>query len=183
VGEALYLVFFVAIGGYFARLAKSHPEYKYKTNKLKQNYFAHLYPHMVEKYAKNEGYWLTKAISDYVFDFNRRLYADYHVEKFIGHVKIEKENLFKYHVEPANKLCEDLAIRAVELNVPTQLFKLHMTELWQHKIVPVGRLTPKSIVNYSEKYYQELINIPTTQIQINRFMAAHQGNEYKQQVS
>jgi hypothetical protein len=58
-----------------------------------------------------------------------------------------------------------------------------MTELWQHKIVPVGRLTPKSIVNYSEKYYQELINIPTTQIQINRFMAAHQGNEYKQQVS
>lgn len=182
-GEALYVVFFVAIGGYFARLAKSHPEYKYKTNKLKQNYFAHLYPHMVEKYAKNEGYWLTKAISDYVLDFNRILYADYHVEKSIGHVKIEKENLYKYHVESANKLCEDLAIRAVELNVPTQLFKLHMTELWQHKIVPVGRLTPKSIVNYSEKYYQELINIPTTQVQINRFMAAHQGNEYKQQVS
>ena len=90
---------------------------------------------------------------------------------------MEQENLYKYHVEPANKLCEELVKRAVELNVPSQLFKFHMTELWQHNIVPVGRLTPKSIVNYSEKYYQELSSIPTTQIEVFRFMDAHQGEE------
>ena len=176
-GEAFYLVFFVAIGGYFARLAKSHPEYKYKTNKLKQKYFAHVYPHMVEKYGETEGYWLSKAISDYIFDFSRRLYTDHHVEKYKSHVNIEKENLYTYHVEPANKLCEELVKRAVELNVPSQLFKSHMTELWQHNIVPVGRLTPKSIVNYSEKYHQELISIPASQVEIFRFMDVHKGEE------
>jgi len=176
-GEALYLVFVVAIGGYIARLAKSHPEHKYKTNKLKQKYFTHLYPHMVEKYAENEGYWISKAISDYVFDFNRRLYTDHHVERYKGHIKIEKENLYKYHVEPAHKLCEDLVKRAVELNIPLLLFSFHMTELWQHNIVPVGRLTPKPIANYSEKYFQELIGIPTTQATIIKFLDAHKGEE------
>jgi hypothetical protein len=52
-----------------------------------------------------------------------------------------------------------------------------MTELWQHNIVPVGKLTPKPIANYSEKYYQELIGIPTTQATIIRFMDAHKGEE------
>ena len=85
--------------------------------------------------------------------------------------------LYKYHVEPANKLCEELVKRAVELNVPSQLFKFHMTELWQHLIIPAGRLTPKSIINYSDKYYQELISIPATQIEVFRFMDAHQGEE------
>ena len=176
-GEAFYLVFFVAIGGYFARLAKSHPEYKYKTNKLKQKYFSHLYPHMVEKYAETEGYWLSKAISDYVFDFNRRLYQDYHVERYKSHVQVEKVNLCKYHVEPANKLCEELVKRAVELKVPTQLFMLHMRELWQHNIVPVGRLTPKTILGIqgSDKYYQELLDIPISQEQVFRFMDTHQN--------
>ena len=176
-GEALYLVFFIAIGGYIARLAKSHPEHKYKTNKLKQKYFARLYPSIVEKYDEKEGYWISKAISDYVFDFNQRLYTDYHVERYIGHIKTEKNNLYKYHVEPAHKLCEDLVKRAVELNIPSLLFSFHMTELWQHNIVPVGRLTPKSIANYSEKYYQELIGIPTTQIAIIRFLDAHKDEE------
>ena len=176
-GEALYLVFFIAIGGYIARLAKSHPEHKYKTNKLKQKYFARLYPSIVEKYDEKEGYWISKAISDYLFDFNQRLYTDYHVERYIGHIKTEKNNLYKYHVEPAHKLCEDLVKRAVELNIPSLLFSFHMTELWQHNIVPVGRLTPKSIANFSEKYYQELIGIPTTQAAIIIFLDAHKDEE------
>ena len=176
-GEALFLVLFIAIGGYIARLAKSHPEHKYKTNKLKQKYFARLYPSIVEKYDEKEGYWISKAISDYVFDFNQRLYTDYHVERYIGHIKTEKENLYKYHVEPAHKLCEDLVKRAVELNIPLLLFSFHMTELWQHNIVPVGRLTPKSIANFSEKYYQELIGIPTTQAAIIIFLDAHKDEE------
>ena len=176
-GEALYLVFFIAIGGYIARLAKSHPEHKYKTNKLKQKYFARLYPSIVEKYDEKEGYWISKAISDYLFDFNQRLYTDYHVERYIGHIKTEKNSLYKYHVEPAHKLCEDLVKRAVELNIPSLLFSFHMTELWQHNIVPVGRLTPKSIANFSEKYYQELIGIPTTQAAIIIFLDAHKDEE------
>ena len=176
-GEALYLVFFVAIGGYIARLAKSHPERKYKTNKLKQNYFARLYPLIVEKYDEKEGYWISKAISDYLFDFDRKLYQDHYIEVYKGHVQAEKVNLCKYHVEPAHKLCEDLVKRALELKVPTQMFTLHMRELWQHNIVPVGRLTPKPIANYSEKYYQELISIPTTQAAIIKFLDVHKGEE------
>ena len=147
VGETIYIVFFVAIGGYFARLAKSHPLYKHKTNKLKEKYFSHLYPNMA------------------------------HVEKYRTHVESEKANLYQYHVEPANKLCEELVKRAVELNVPTQLFMVHMRELWKHDIVPVGRLTPKTILSIqgSDKYYQELINIPTSKAEVFKFMETHQG--------
>ena len=177
VGEAIYIVFFVAIGGYFARLAKSHPLYKHKTNKLKEKYFSHLYPNMAQKYDETEAYWLCRAISDYIFDFDRRLYVDHHVEKYRSHVESEKENLYQYHVEPANKLCEELVKRAVELNVPKQLFMVHMRELWKHDIVPVGRLTPKTILSIqgSDKYYQELINIPTSKAEVFKFMETHQG--------
>ena len=94
-GEALYFGIFIALGGYIARLAKTHPFYKYKTNKLKNKYFSHLYPFMAEKYDETEAYWLTRAITDYVFDFDRRLYRDHLVEKFRGHVDVEKENLYK----------------------------------------------------------------------------------------
>jgi hypothetical protein len=179
VGETLYLVIFVAIGGYVARLAKLHPEYKYKTNKLKQKYFARLYPLIVEKYDEREGYWLSKAISDYLFDFDRRLYQDYYVEKYKGHVHAEKVNLCKYHIEPANKLCEELVKRAVELKIPTQMFTLHMRELWRHNIVPVGRLTPKTILGIqgSDKYYQELLDIPISQEEVFIFMDLHQSDQ------
>jgi hypothetical protein len=178
-GEALYFGIFIALGGYIARLAKAHPFYKYKTNKLKNKYFSHLYPFMAEKYDETEAYWLTRAITDYVFDFDRRLYRDHLVEKFRGHVDVEKENLYKYHVEPANKLCEELVTRAVELGVPTQLFLFHMRELWKHDIVPVGKLTPKSILSIkdSDKYYQELISIPTSKTEVLRFMESHKGEQ------
>lgn len=178
-GETLYLVIFVAIGGYVARLAKLHPEYKYKTNKLKQKYFARLYPLIVEKYDEREGYWLSKAISDYLFDFDRRLYQDYYVEKYKSHVHAEKVNLCKYHIEPANKLCEELVKRAVELKIPTQMFTLHMRELWRHNIVPVGRLTPKTILGIqgSDKYYQELLDIPISQEEVFIFMDLHQSDQ------
>jgi hypothetical protein len=65
----------------------------------------------------------------------------------------------------------------VELNVPTQLFMVHMRELWKHDIVPVGRLTPKTILSIqgSDKYYQELINIPTSKAEVFKFMETHQG--------
>ena len=161
-GEALYFGIFIALGGYIARLAKAHPFYKYKTNKLKNKYFSHLYPFMAEKYDETEAYWLTRAITDYVFDFD-----------------VEKENLYKYHVEPANKLCEELVTRAVELGVPTQLFLFHMRELWKHDIVPVGKLTPKSILSIkdSDKYYQELISIPTSKTEVLKFMQSHKGEQ------
>jgi hypothetical protein len=73
-GEALYFGIFIALGGYIARLAKAHPFYKYKTNKLKNKYFSHLYPFMAEKYDETEAYWLTRAITDYVFDFDREVW-------------------------------------------------------------------------------------------------------------
>lgn len=176
-GESIYIVFFVAIGGYFARLAKSHPLYKYKTNKLKDKYFSHVYPSMAEKYDGTEAYWLSKAITDYIFDFDRRLYVDHHVEKYRGHVEKEKKNLYKYHVEPANQLCEELVKRAVELKVPSQLFLFHMRELWKNNIIPVGRLTPKTILSIkgSAQYYQELLNIPASNDEVFKFLETHKG--------
>jgi len=179
VGEFFYIPVVLLVGGLIARYAKTHPFYKYKTQKLKDKYFSHLYPSLAASYESTEAYWLTRAVTDFVFDFDRRLYRDQMIERYKGHVEAEKDNLYKYHVEPPNKLCEELVMRAVELKVPAPLFLFHMRELWQKDIVPVGKLTPASIKNMAgaEKYYQELMSIPTSKDAIYRFMKTHSSEQ------
>lgn len=175
--ETVVLGIVTALGALVARYAQTHPFYKYKTQKLKDHYVGkamHAF-HSRQSHHKNDIYFYSRAITDYVFDFNKRLYHDYHVERFMHQVHSEKSALYKFQIETPDLLCEQLVRRAAELKVPMTLFTHHMRELWILYLIPVGKLTPKSIyrVPGGQSYVMSLENLPTPKEQVNKYMRAH----------
>jgi hypothetical protein len=49
---------------------------------------------------------------------------------------------------------------------------MHMRQLWQEYLVPIGRLTPKSIERLpgSSSYYTDLIGFPVSQEEMQLFI-------------
>ena len=174
-GETILIGGTLLLAGMVASLIKSHPFYKYKSQKFKDNYQAKLEHVLLDKYSKGEAYWISRALTDYIYDFGKRLYEDYHVERHLKHAIEEKVALQQYHLESPQVLCEELVIRAVELKIPHMLFFKHMKELWGHYLIPMGKLTPASI-NYlpgASLYYLELTKLPISTKEMTAFLDMH----------
>ena len=171
-GEVLLIGGALLLGGLVSGLVKSHPFYKHQSQKFKDAYQAKLWHNLQSEYNKNEAYWISRALTDYIYDFNKRLYEDVHIERCMSHAIKEKNNLYKQHIESPNVLCEKLVLRAVELKVPPVLFFTHMKELHGNCLVPMGKLTPASIQSLpgASVYYLELTKLPLSTKQMTRYL-------------
>ena len=171
-GETLLIGGALFLGGLVSGLVKSHPFYKHRSQKFKDAYQAKLWQHLQAEYSENEAYWISRALTDYIYDFNKRLYEDVHIERYMSHAIKEKNNLYKQRIEPPNVLCEELVLRAIELKVPPMLFFSHMKELHGSYLVPMGRLTPASIESMpgASAYYLELTKLPLSTKQITHYL-------------
>lgn len=171
-GETLLIGGALFIGGMISGLVKSHPFYKHKSQKFKDAYQAKLWQSIQGQYSENEAYWISRAITDYIYDFNKRLYEDVHIERYMSHALKEKNNLYKLQIESPNVLCEELVIRAAELRVPPMLFFIHMKELHEMYLVPMGKLTPSSVESLpgASVYYLELTKLPLSTKQMTRYL-------------
>jgi len=170
-GEA-FLVGSVVIGGLVARYMKAHPFYKHKTQKYKERYQHKLSNVLTQKYSQVDSYWLSRAIADHIFDFGQRTYHDYHVERYEKKAKSERPHLYELHIERPALLCEQLTERAIDLKVPVMTFSKHMRKLFNENLVPVGRLSPKTIerIPNSSLYVTELQSLSVSQDEMTLFM-------------
>jgi hypothetical protein len=171
-GETLLIGGALLLGGMISGLVKTHPFYRYKSQKFKDAYQAKLWEILQTKYTENEAYWISRALTDYIYDFSKRLYEDVHIERFITHAIQERKNLHNYRLETPQVLCGELVLRAIELKVPPMLFFSHMKELYEDYLVPMGKLTPKSIQSMSgaSVYYLELTKLPISTKQMTQFL-------------
>jgi hypothetical protein len=171
-GEVLLISGALIFGGMISSLVKGHPFYRHKSQKFKELYQEKLWHSLQDQYSKNEAYWISRAITDYIYDFNKRLYEDVHIERYMSHAIKEKNNLYKLQIESPNSLCEELVIRAVELRVPPMLFFTHMKELHENYLVPMGKLAPASIESLpgASVYYLELTKLPLSTKQMSRYL-------------
>lgn len=170
--EGLVIGSVLLLGGLVVRYMQTHPFYRYKTQKHKERYQSKLHDALEHRSDSTGAYWLSRAVADFIFDFGQRTYHDYHVEQFEKRAQSEIPHLYHLRIEEANTLCQHLVERAVELKVPASHFGLHMRSLWGSYLVPVGRLTPKSIerIPGSAVYYAELSNLPSSKEDMQRFM-------------
>lgn len=170
--EGLIIGSVLLLGGLVVRYMQKHPFYRYKTQKHKERYQSKLHDALEHRSDGTEAYWLSRAIADFIFDFGQRTYHDYHVEQYEKRARSEVPHIYHLGIEDPNILCQQLVERAVELKVPTSLFALHMRSLWGGYLVPVGRLTPKSIerISGSAVYCAELNNLPSSKDDMQRFM-------------
>ena len=171
-GEALLIGGALLLGGIVSGLVKSHPFYKHQSQKFKDAYQAKLWQNLQHEYSENEAYWISRALTDYIYDFNKRLYEDVHIERYMSHAIKEKNNLYRQHIESPNVLCEELVLRAIELKVPPMLFFTHMKELHGNYLVPMGKLTPGSIEGMpgASIYYLELTKLPLSTKQMTHYL-------------
>ena len=171
-GEALLIGGAIFFGGIITGLIKSHPFYKYETQKFKNSYQAKLWKILLTKYSEDEAYWISRALTDYIYDFSERLYEDVHIERYIRDALQERKDLYKYQIVAPQALCEQLVLRAVELKVHPKLFFKHMRELFGDHLVPMGKLTPKSIQSMpgAVTYYLELVKLPLSAKQMTNFI-------------
>ena len=171
-GEVLLIGGALLLGGIVSSLVKSHPFYKHQSQKFKDAYQAKLWHNLQSEYDKNEAYWISRALTDYIYDFNKRLYEDVHIERFMSHAIKEKNNLYKQPIESPNILCEKLVLRAIELKAPPMLFFTHMKELHENYLVPMGKLTPASIKSLpgASVYYLELTKLPLSTKQMTAYL-------------
>lgn len=170
--EGILIGGLVVLGGLVASYMKTHPFYSHKTQKHKERYQNKLQDMLLSDYDATDAYWLSRAIADNIFDFGTRTYHDYHVERYEKKAKSERPHLHELHIERPVTLCEQLTERAIELKVPVSAYSMHMRQLWQEYLVPVGRLAPKSIERLpgSGLYYTDLISLPVSQEDIQIFM-------------
>lgn len=178
-GETLLIGGALLFGGMISGWIKTHPFYKHKSQKFKDAYQAKLWDLLQTKYNKNESYWISRALTDYIYDFSKRLYEDTHIEQFLTHAIKEKKILYEYRLESPQILCEELVQRAVELKVPPVLFFKHMKELHSEYLVPMGKLTPRSIESMpgASPYYLELIKLPLSTKQMTQFLDITSSNK------
>lgn len=171
-GESLLIGGALFLGGIVSGLVKSHPFYKHRSQKFKDAYQAKLWQNLQAEYSENEAYWISRALTDYIYDFNKRLYEDVHIERYMSHAIKEKNNLYRQRIEPPNVLCEELVLRAIELKVPLMLFFSHMKELHGNYLVPMGKLTPGSIESMpgASTYYLELTKLPLSTKQMTHYL-------------
>jgi hypothetical protein len=171
-GESLLIGGALLLGGIVSGLVKSHPFYKHRSQKFKDAYQAKLWQNLQAVYSENEAYWISRALTDYIYDFKKRLYEDVHIERYMSHAIKEKNNLYRQRIEPPNVLCEELVLRAIELKVPLMLFFSHMKELHGNYLVPMGKLTPSSIESMpgASSYYLELTKLPLSTKQMTHYL-------------
>jgi len=172
VGDGIFFGAIALLGGLAFKYMKAHPFYRYKTQKFKDQYQHQLHHALSAQYGETKGYWIARALTDYIFDFGRRIYSDYHVEQHAGLAQEEKHHLNKYRIEVPEALCDQLVQRAVELQVPQLRFQNHIKELSDLLIVPVGQLTPGSVnrIAHAEVYIAELTKMRLTQAQMKFFI-------------
>ena len=163
-GESLLIGGALLLGGIVSGLVKSHPFYKHRSQKFKDAYQAKLWQNLQAEYSENEAYWISRALTDYIYDFNKRLYEDVHIERYMSHAIKEKNNLYRQRIEPPNVLCEELVLRAI--------FFSHMKELHGNYLVPMGKLTPSSIESMpgASTYYLELTKLPLSTKQMTHYL-------------
>lgn len=171
-GEGLLVGAIIILGGLVAGYMKKHPFYQFKTQKFKEQYQHKLHHVLRQKLDENKAYWVSRALADHLFDFGRRLYVDHHVEQHQKFIPSEKIHLQDYRLETPENLCEQLVLRAVELQIPLLRFQNHLKELWDLQLVPVGQLTPASVkrIAGAQAYIAELEQMRLTQVQIQYFM-------------
>jgi hypothetical protein len=170
--EGLVIGSLLVLGGLVVRYMQTHPFYRYKTQKHKERYQSKLHDALEQRGDHTGAYWLSRAIADFIFDFGQRTYHDYHVEQYEKRAKSELPHLYHLRIEEPNNLCQHLVERAVEMKVPASVFGMHMRVLWTDYLVPVGRITPKSVerISGAAVYYTELANLPASQDDMRRFM-------------
>ncbi len=171
-GEGLLVGAIIILGGLVAGYMKKHPFYQFKTQKFKEQYQHKLHHVLRQKLDENKAYWVSRALADHLFDFGRRLYVDHHVEQHQKFIPSEKIHLQDYRLETPENLCEQLVLRAVELQIPLLRFQNHLKELWDLQLVPVGQLTHASVkrIAGAQTYIAELEQMRLTQVQIQYFM-------------
>ena len=171
-GEGLLVGAIIILGGLVAGYMKKHPFYQFKTQKFKEQYQHKLHHVLRQKLDENKAYWVSRALADHLFDFGRRLYVDHHVEQHQKFIPSEKIHLQDYRLETPENLCEQLVLRAVELQIPLLRFQNHLKELWDLQLVPVGQLTPGSVkrIAGAQTYIAELEQMRLTQVQIAHFL-------------
>jgi hypothetical protein len=170
--EGIVIGVLVLAGTLVARYMKTHPFYRYKTQKHKEHYQAKMNILLSRVKDSQDAYWISRALTDIIFDFRKKTYHDYHVERYQQRALSEKSYIYQMRIEDPAILCEKLVERAVEMKIPLHEFSVHMRDLWRDYLVPIGRLTPKSIERMSGAgaYYSELSNLPASKEDIQRFL-------------
>jgi len=170
--EGILIGGLVVLGGLVASYMKKHPFYSHKTQKYKEHYQSKLSDALAHSYSAVDAYWLSRAITDNIFDFGTRTYHDYHVERYEKKALSERPHIHELHIENPSTLCAQLTERATELKLPLGAYTMHMRYLWQEYLVPVGRLAPASVERLpgASLYAAELKNLPTSQEDMQIFM-------------
>ena len=70
-GEGFFFGAVAILGGLVMRYMKTHPHYKHKTQKLKDAYQDKLHRILSSTYGDTKAYWVSRALTDYIFDFGQ----------------------------------------------------------------------------------------------------------------
>lgn len=171
IGEGLMIGTAVLVSGLILRYVQKHPFYKHSTQKFKESYQSKLQHALQGEFSANEAYWVSRAVTDHLFDFGKRTYEDHQVELRKAKVAEVLPFLYQQKIEAPMVLCQQLVMRAVELKVHNLLFFSHMRSLWSYYLIPAGKLTPNlaKIANSGE-YEVQLKQVPTSTTDIQLFL-------------
>ena len=144
-GEGLIIGTVLVISGLVLAVIKKSQGSALPSELDKKAYQRKLEDKLVGSYAANEAHWISKNLSDFIFDFGLDLQHDALVARYQDHAHFEKDRLHTQQIIFPNQLCEQLVGRAIDLKINPVRFERHMRALWVLLLVPIGKLAPRTL--------------------------------------
>ena len=144
-GEGLIIGTVLVISGLVLAVIKKSKGSSLPSEIDKKAYQTKLEIKLAHHYAANEAHWISKNLSDFIFDFGLDLQHDALVARYQDHAHLEKDRLHTQRIISPNQLCEQLVGRAIDLKINPVRFERHMRALWVLLLVPIGKLAPRTL--------------------------------------
>ncbi len=173
-GEGILIGSVLVISGLVLALIKKRRGSTLPSDLEKHRYQIKLEDQLRHRYAANEAHWISKNLSDFIFNFGLNLHNDALIAQYHDHAQLEKEHLHRLRILTPNLLCEQLVMRAIDLQINPTRFERHMRSLWELLLIPIGKLTPRNLGERAGAgtYYGILSAMSILGIEQERFLSS-----------
>ena len=144
-GEGIIIGTVLVLSGLVLAIIKKSQGSSLPSEVDKKAYQTKLEDKLLHHYAANEAHWISKNLSDFIFDFGLDLQHDALVARYQDHAHLEQDRLHTQRIISPNQLCEQLVGRAIDLKINPARFERHMRALWVLLLVPIGKFAPRTL--------------------------------------
>ena len=116
-GEGIIIGTVIVLSGLVLAIIKKSQGSSLPSEVDKKAYQTKLEDKLLHHYAANEAHWISKNLSDFIFDFGLDLQHDALVARYQDHAHLEKDRLYTQRIVSPNQLCEQLVGRAIDLKI------------------------------------------------------------------